>query len=78
MQRSFAESHVEGAALAWLAELGYAITSGPEIAPDSKSPRSGPATATPPSARLARAADRLNSGPARRSPRRRTAARRAG
>ncbi len=31
----FSESHVEEAALAWLAELGYTITSGPAIAPDS-------------------------------------------
>jgi len=29
------ESHVEEAALAWLAELGDAVKSGPEIAPDS-------------------------------------------
>jgi len=29
----FAESVVEGAALAWLADLGYTIKHGPEIAP---------------------------------------------
>ncbi|WP_042703172.1 type I restriction endonuclease subunit R [Azospirillum sp. B506] len=31
---TLSESHVEQAALAWLAELGYTITSGPAIAPD--------------------------------------------
>ncbi|MBB5374491.1 type I restriction enzyme R subunit [Acidocella aromatica] len=30
-----AESHVEEAALAWLAELGYQVISGPSIAPDT-------------------------------------------
>ncbi|HEY0084453.1 MAG TPA: type I restriction endonuclease subunit R, partial [Allosphingosinicella sp.] len=33
-----AESHVEEAALEWLAEIGYATASGPEIGPDSASP----------------------------------------
>ena len=33
-----AESHVEEAALAWLAELGYAIASGPDIGPDGAHP----------------------------------------
>jgi type I restriction enzyme R subunit len=33
-----AESHVEEAALAWLAELGYGIKAGPDIAPDSVAP----------------------------------------
>jgi type I restriction enzyme R subunit len=32
------ESHVEEAALAWLAELGYAVKAGPDIAPDSAAP----------------------------------------
>ncbi len=35
MSFEYAESHVEEAALAYLADLGYAIVSGPEIAPDS-------------------------------------------
>jgi type I restriction enzyme R subunit len=35
---ALAESHVEEAALAWLAELGYAIASGPEIGPDGARP----------------------------------------
>jgi type I restriction enzyme R subunit len=30
-----AESHIEEAALAWLRELGYSVTGGPDIAPDS-------------------------------------------
>lgn len=32
---SFAESHVEDAALAWLEELGYTIANGPVIGPDT-------------------------------------------
>ena len=35
---SITESHVEEAALAWLAELGYGVKAGPEIAPDSAAP----------------------------------------
>ena len=34
----FAESHVEEAALAWLAELGYATASGLDIGPDGDAP----------------------------------------
>ncbi|MHB1304430.1 MAG: type I restriction endonuclease subunit R [Acidiphilium sp.] len=34
----FTETHVEDAALAWVAELGYAILHGPDIAPDSARP----------------------------------------
>jgi type I restriction enzyme R subunit len=34
MSSSFSESHVEAAALAWLESLGYAVQSGPAIAPD--------------------------------------------
>lgn len=60
MSASFAESHVEQAALAWLAELGYAITNGPEIAPDSKTPERTSYGDVTLSARLARAIDRLN------------------
>lgn len=33
MPRSFAESVVENAALAWLGSLGYAVRHGPAIAP---------------------------------------------
>ena len=32
--KGIAESHVEEAALAWLAELGYTVLGGPEIGPD--------------------------------------------
>ncbi len=32
--KGIAESHVEEAALAWLAELGYAVAGGPDIGPD--------------------------------------------
>lgn len=60
MSASFAESHVEQAALAWLAEVGYAITSGQEIAPDSRSPERTSHGDVTLSARLARAIDRLN------------------
>ncbi len=35
---AIAESHVEEATLAWLAELGYAIAAGPEIGPDGLRP----------------------------------------
>jgi len=34
----FAESHVEGAALAWLAELGYGTANGLDIGPDGSAP----------------------------------------
>jgi type I restriction enzyme R subunit len=34
----FAESHVEEAALAWLAELGYSTANGLDIGPDSSRP----------------------------------------
>jgi hypothetical protein len=34
----FAESHVEEAALAWLAELGYATANGLDIGPDGGAP----------------------------------------
>src|SRR5258708_9675466 len=34
----FAESHVEEAALAWLAELGYATANGLDIGPDGIAP----------------------------------------
>ena len=38
MSSSFAESHVEDAALAWLSELGYAPANGPDIGPDGSKP----------------------------------------
>jgi type I restriction enzyme, R subunit len=38
MSSGFAESHVEEAALAWLAELGYATANGLEIGPDAEAP----------------------------------------
>jgi type I restriction enzyme, R subunit len=38
MSAVFAESHVEEAALAWLAELGYDTASGIEIGPDGSTP----------------------------------------
>jgi type I restriction enzyme, R subunit len=33
-----AESHVDEAALAWLKELGYSLTGGPDIGPDIHKP----------------------------------------
>ena len=38
MSWSFAESHVEEAALAWLSELGYATATGLDIGPDGAAP----------------------------------------
>ena len=38
MSSGFAESHVEEAALAWLAELGYATANGLDIGPDGSAP----------------------------------------
>ena len=38
MNAKFAESHVEEATLAWLAELGYATANGLEIGPDGSKP----------------------------------------
>ena len=38
MSSGFAESHVEEAALAWLAELGYATANGLDIGPDGGKP----------------------------------------
>jgi type I restriction enzyme R subunit len=57
---SITESHVEEAALAWLAELGYAVKSGPEIAPDSAHAERGSYEDVVLSGRLARAVARLN------------------
>ena len=38
MSSSFAESHVEEAALSWLSELGYGMANGLEIGPDGSKP----------------------------------------
>ena len=38
MSSGIAESHVEEAALAWLAELGYATANGLDIGPDGDAP----------------------------------------
>ena len=38
MTWTFAESHVEKAALAWLTELGYATATGIDIGPDGSMP----------------------------------------
>ena len=55
-----AESHVEEAALAWLAELGYGVVAGPEIAPDSRRPERASYDEVVLAGRLARAMARLN------------------
>ena len=39
MSTGIAESHVEEAALAWLAELGYATANGLDIGPDGRQAR---------------------------------------
>lgn len=60
MSARFAESDIEEATLAWLAELGYATCNGNDIAPDSKAPERasyGDVTFSP---RLRAAVDRLN------------------
>jgi type I restriction enzyme R subunit len=60
MSVPFAESDIEDAALEWLAELGYAITNGQDIAPDSKTPERTSYGDVTLSGRLAEAVDRLN------------------
>lgn len=60
MSVAFAESHVEEAALDWLAELGYAVTNGQEIAPDSKTPERTSYADVTLSGRLREAINRLN------------------
>jgi type I restriction enzyme R subunit len=57
---SITESHIEGAALAWLAELGYGVKAGPEIAPDSSAPERPSYDDVVLTGRLARAVARLN------------------
>jgi type I restriction enzyme R subunit len=54
------ESHVEEAALAWLAELGYGVKAGPDIAPDSATPERASYDDVVLRRRLARAVARLN------------------
>jgi len=54
------ESHVEEAALAWLAELGYGVKAGPEIAPDSAAPERHSYDDVVLAERLARSVTRLN------------------
>jgi len=57
----FTESQVEEAALDWLAELGYAVKNGQDIAPDSDAPeRRGSYADVTLSRRLREAVDRLN------------------
>ena len=56
----FAESDIEEAALEWLAELGYAIRNGQDIAPDSKTPERTSYGDVTLSRRLEDTIDRLN------------------
>lgn len=60
MRKSFAERDVEEAAIEWLAKLGYAITTGPDIAPDSATPERTSYRDVTLSGRLVAAIDRLN------------------
>ncbi len=60
MNVAFAESGIEEAALEWLAELGYAIRSGQEIAPDGKAPERTSYADVILSRRLKQAIERLN------------------
>ncbi len=54
------ESHVEGAALAWLSEIGYSVTTGPATSPDSASPERASYADVFLLHRLTRAVARLN------------------
>ena len=54
------ESHVEEAALAWLAELGYGVKGGQDIAPDSAAPERPSYDDVVLAGRLARSVARLN------------------
>ena len=60
MSTSFVEHDIEEATLEWLAELGYAITTGQDIAPDSKTPERTSYGDVMLSSRLVAAVDRLN------------------
>lgn len=60
MSIAFAESDIEQAALEWLAEIGYSITNGPDIAPESKTPERTSYGDVILSRRLRNAIDHLN------------------
>lgn len=60
MTTAFTESHVEEAALSYLAELGYAVLNGNKIAPDGPSPERQSYGDVLLAGRLAAAIDRLN------------------
>jgi type I restriction enzyme R subunit len=60
MSVPFAESDIEEAALEWLAQLGYSIRNGQDIAPDSKMPERTSYGDVTLSGRLRKAIDRLN------------------
>ncbi len=57
---NFTESEVEDAALAWLAELGYAVLHGPDIGPDGPAPERGSYDQVLLTGRLHKALTRLN------------------
>jgi len=59
---TIAESHVEEAALAWLAELGYAVATGPDIGPDGAHPERAAYGDVVLVTRLRAAIARLNAG----------------
>lgn len=60
MTTAFTESHVEEAALSYLAELGYAVLNGNKIAPDGPTPERQSYGDVLLAGRLAAAIDRLN------------------
>src|SRR5215831_2760692 len=60
MSNSFGESHVEEAALAYLAALGYVTLNGQSIAPDSTAPERQSYGDVVLLGRLQKAVDRLN------------------
>ena len=57
---AFTESHVEEAALEWLAGLGYAVLHGPDISPDGSTPERGSYDQVLLNVRLREALGRLN------------------
>ncbi|MPZ33437.1 MAG: HsdR family type I site-specific deoxyribonuclease [Rhodospirillales bacterium] len=59
---SFAESHVEEAALAWLSELGYGTAAGPDIGPDGTAPERANHGEVLLVERVRRAIEKLNPG----------------
>ena len=60
LMASFTESEVEDAALAWLAELGYAVLRGPDIGPEGPAPERGSYDEVLLTGRLRKALARLN------------------